>query len=246
MDEAERGAEGDRRVPEEPEEVHEPRRPDSEGRAARRPSRHGQDAAGPRGRRRGARPVLQPERLGVRRDVRRRRRGAHPRPVPAGRSQGALHRLHRRARRARQGARAEPGGQPRGTRADAEPAARRDGRLRLAQGRHHHGRDQPARGARPGPAPPRPLRPAGAGGQARREGARRDPADSRQGREAGAGRRPQGHCRAHRRICRRGPGEPRQRGGAARGAQRQDGGRACRISTRPSTGWSPASRRSAS
>ena len=98
-------AEGDRRVPEEPEEVHEPRRPDSEGRAARRPAGHRQDAARARGRRRGEGAVLQPERIGVRRDVRRRRRGAHPRSVPAGRSQGAVHRLHRRARRARQGAR---------------------------------------------------------------------------------------------------------------------------------------------
>ena len=48
-------AEGDRRVPEEPEEVHEPRRPDPEGRAARRPAGHRQDAAGARRRRRGAR-----------------------------------------------------------------------------------------------------------------------------------------------------------------------------------------------
>ena len=122
-----------------PEEVHEPRRPNSQGRAARRSSRHRQDAAGARGRRRSARAVLQPERLGVRRDVRRRRRGAHPRSLPAGRSQGALHRLHRRARCARQGARAESDRQPRRARADAQSAARGDGRLRLAQGRHHHG-----------------------------------------------------------------------------------------------------------
>ena len=39
VDEAEGGAEGDRRVPEEPEEVHEPRRPHPEGRAAGRPAR---------------------------------------------------------------------------------------------------------------------------------------------------------------------------------------------------------------
>ena len=103
----------------EPEEVHEPRRPDSEGRAARRPARDRQDAARARRGRRSARAVLQPERIGVRRDVRRRRRRAHPRSVPAGRSQGAVHRLHRRARRARQGARAEPDRQPRGARADA-------------------------------------------------------------------------------------------------------------------------------
>ena len=38
--------------------------------------------------------------------------------------------------------------QPRRARADAQPAARRDGRLRRPQGRHHHGRDQPSRSAR--------------------------------------------------------------------------------------------------
>jgi len=101
------------------------------------------------------------ERLGVRRDVRRRRRRPHPRSVSAGRSQGAVHRLHRRARRAGQGAHAEPVRQPRGARADPEPAARRDGRLRLAQRRHHHGRHQPAGSAGSGAAAPRPLRSAG-------------------------------------------------------------------------------------
>ena len=83
-----------------------------------------------------------------------------------------------------------PHRQPRGARADAQPAARRDGRLRLAQGRHHHGRDQPPRGARPGAAPPRPLRSAGARRQARRQGPRGDPPHPREGREAGARRRP--------------------------------------------------------
>ena len=229
-------AEGNRRVPEEPEEVHEPRRPDSEGRAAGRPAGHRQDAARARGRRRGARAVLQPERIGVRRDVRRRRRRAHPRSVSAGRSEGALHRLHRRARRARQGARAEPDRQPRGARADAEPAAGRDGRLRLAQGRHHHGRHQPARSARPGAAPPRPLRSAGARRQARRQGPRGDPADSRQGREDRARRRPEDRRGAHGRLRRRRSGQPRQRSGAARGAQRQDRGRDARTSSRRSIG----------
>ena len=49
------GAAGDRRVPEEPEEIHDARRPHSQGRAARRPAGHGQDAARARGRRRSAR-----------------------------------------------------------------------------------------------------------------------------------------------------------------------------------------------
>ncbi len=42
-------------------------------------------------------PVLRPLGLRLRRDVCRRRRGARPRHVPAGRSQGPLHHLHRRA-----------------------------------------------------------------------------------------------------------------------------------------------------
>ena len=130
------------------------------------------------------RAVLQPERLGVRRDVRRRRRGPGPRPVRPGRGQGAVHRLHRRARRPGQGPVAGSGRQPRGARADAQPAAVGDGRLRRPQGDHHHGRDQPARGARPGAAAPGPLRSPGAGRQARRQrprgGARRStPARSR-------------------------------------------------------------------
>ena len=53
-----------------------------------------------------------------------------------------------------------------------------------AQGDHHHGRDQPARGARPGAAAPGPLRSPGAGRQARRQGPRRGPEDSRPQRQA--------------------------------------------------------------
>ena len=156
-----RRAARDRRVPEDPEEVHDARRPHSEGRAARRPARHRQDAARPRRRRRSEGPLLQPERIGVRRDVRRRRRGARARSVPPGRSQGAVHRLHRRARRARQGPHAVADGRPRGARADAEPAARGDGRLRLEEGRHHHGR------RRTGPrcSTPRCSAPAGSTGR---------------------------------------------------------------------------------
>ncbi len=218
-------AEGDRRVPQDPEEVHDARRPHSQGRAARRSAGNRQDAARARRRRRSGRAVLQLERFGVRRDVRRRRRRPHPRSVSAGRSQGAVHRLHRRARRARQDARAEPVRQPRGARADAQSAARRDGRLRLAQGRHHHGRDQPAGGARPGAAAPRPLRSSGAGRQAGRQWTRSDPPHSRQDREAVAERRPADRRGADRRLCRRRSRQPRERGGAARRAQRPDLGR---------------------
>ncbi len=59
---------------------------------------------------------------------------------------GALGAGLRRARRAR---------------ADAEPAPRRDGRVRLEQGRHHHGRHQPPRRARPRAGAARTVRPAG-------------------------------------------------------------------------------------
>ena len=59
------------------------RRPAAQGRAARRPARHGQDAAGARDRRRGARRVLLGVGRGVRRVARRRRRRPHPRPVRA-------------------------------------------------------------------------------------------------------------------------------------------------------------------
>jgi cell division protease FtsH len=53
------------------------------------------------------------------------------------------------------------GRRPRRARADAEPAARRDGRLR-DEGQHHPDRrHQPARHPRPGAAAARPLRPPG-------------------------------------------------------------------------------------
>ena len=48
---------------------------------------------------------------------------------------------------------------PRRARADAQPAARRDGRLRRQGRRHPDRRHQPARHPRPGAAAPRPLRP---------------------------------------------------------------------------------------
>ena len=59
-------------------------RPHSQGRADGRPARHRQDAAGQSHRRRGGRRVLQHQRLGFRRDVRRRRRQPRARHVRAG------------------------------------------------------------------------------------------------------------------------------------------------------------------
>ena len=62
---------------------------DAQGRAAGRAARHRQDPAGARRRRRGGRAVLLDHRLGIRRDVRRRRRGARARSVRAGAPEGA-------------------------------------------------------------------------------------------------------------------------------------------------------------
>ena len=80
--------------------------------------------------------------------------GASPRarPVRAGQEERALHHLHRRDRRRRPPPRRRPRRRPRRARADAQPAARRDGRLRVERGRHPHRRHQPSRRARPGAA----------------------------------------------------------------------------------------------
>ena len=94
-------AHGDHRVPPPPGQVHQARRPHPQGRAAGRAPGNGQDAPVEGRGRRGQGAVLFHVRLGVRRDVRRRRRVARARPVPAGRAEGALHHLHRRARRPR-------------------------------------------------------------------------------------------------------------------------------------------------
>ena len=149
---------GDHRVPQGSEEVHAPRRPHPQGRPDDGPAGHRQDAARARDRRRGGRAVLLDQRLGLRRDVRRRRRQPRPRPVRAGQEERAVHHLHRRDRRGRPPPRRRPRRRSRRARADAEPAARRDGRLRVQRRRHHHRRDQPPRRARPGAAAPGPLR----------------------------------------------------------------------------------------
>ena len=86
-----------------------PRRQDPQGRAAGRLARHRQDAARPRDRGRGGRAVLHHLGLGLRRDVRRRRREPRARHVRAGQEERALHRLHRRDRRGRPPSRRGPG-----------------------------------------------------------------------------------------------------------------------------------------
>ena len=120
----------------------------------------GQDAPRPRRRRRGGRSLLLDLGLRLRRDVRRRRRLARPRPLRAGEAGVALHHLHGRDRRRRPPSRRRSRRWPRRARADAEPAPRRDGRLR-DEGQHHpHRRHEPARHPRSGAAAAGPLRPA--------------------------------------------------------------------------------------
>ena len=70
-----------------------------------------------------------------------------------------VHHLHGRDRRRRPPPRRRPRRRSRRARADAQPAAGRDGRLR-DEGQHHPDRrHQPARHPRPGAAAPGPLRP---------------------------------------------------------------------------------------
>ena len=135
----------------EPDAVLRRRRPHSEGRAARRPSGHRQDAARALDRRRSGRAVPVRQRIRFRRDVRRRRRRARPQAVPRCAPPRVLHHLHRRARRRRPQPRRQLA-QPRGARADAQPAARRDGRLRRPPGHRRHRRHQPPGHPRSGAA----------------------------------------------------------------------------------------------
>ena len=158
-----------------PVQVPEARRPHPARRADGRQPRHRQDAARARDRRRSQSAVLLDLRLRLRRDVRRRRRGARARHVRAGEEARAVHRVHRRDRRGRPPARRGPRRRQRRARADAEPAAGRDGRLRGDIGRDRDRRDQPPRRARPGAAAPGPLRPPGGRAAARHPRPRADP-----------------------------------------------------------------------
>ena len=242
-----RGAVRDQGLPAEPGPLPGPGREDPQGRAALRPARHRQDAAGPGRRRRGGRAVLHDLRLGLRRDVRRRRRLPRARPVRAGQAERPLHHLRRRDRRGRPPARRRPGRRPRRARADAQPAARRDGRLRRPQQRHPHRRDEPARHPGPGAAAPGPLRPADPG---RRAGPRRPPGDPRgalQGQAVRAGRRLRAAGQADGRDVRRRPGQRHQRGRAAHRPGERHADHRRRRSRSRSTAWSAgrgASRRS--
>jgi cell division protease FtsH len=98
-----------------------------------------------------------------------------PRPVPAGASDGPRDHLHRRDRLDRTQARRRPRGRSRRARADAQPDAVGDGRVRDLRGHRHHGRHQPARHPRPRAAAAGPLRPSDRGAPARVRGAPGDP-----------------------------------------------------------------------
>ena len=129
--------------------------------------------------------------------------------------------LRRRDRRRRPPPRRRPRRRPRRARADPQPAARRDGRLRRQGQRHPHRGDQPPRHPRPGAAAPGPLRPADR---------RRRPRPARaatqilevhaQGQADGRRRRPRGRRPAHPRLHRRRPRQRAQRGRAADRARR--------------------------
>ena len=106
-------------------------------------------------------PFFSHLRLRLRRDVRRRRRQPRPRPLRAGQAERALHHLHGRDRRRWPASRRRHGRRPRRARADAQPAAGRDGRLRAERRHHLDRRDQPPRHPRPGAAAAGPLRPPG-------------------------------------------------------------------------------------
>src|ERR1022692_3834197 len=93
---------------------------------------------------RGERAVLLDLRLRLRRDVRGRRRFARARPLRAGQEERPVHHLHRRDRRRRTPPRRGPRRRARRKGADAERAARRDGRLRGERRRHPRGRHEPA------------------------------------------------------------------------------------------------------
>ena len=175
-----------------------------------RPSRHRQDDARPGRRRRGRRPVPPRVRLGVRREVRRRRRAAGPRPVRPGPQARPRRHLLRRVRRHRQGPRRPE--QPRGARADAQPAARRARRLRHDRGRHRHRRDEPARHARPGRPPPGPLQPQDPCRPARRRRPQGDPRGPRPEQADRDDDRSRGHRPQDLRLLRRDARRPPQRG----------------------------------
>ena len=166
----------------------------AEGRAAARPARHRQDAAGQGRRPRVRRAVLLAVGVLVRRDVRRPRRGAHPAAVQRG-AQGTRPAIIFIDELDAVGA--QRGSDNNSEREqtlnqllvemdgfDYRPATRRDRRL------------EPAREARPGAAAPGPLRPPGLRLAARRRAAARRSSRSTRATSRCGGRRPRRCSRA--------------------------------------------------
>ena len=207
-------AAGDHRVPARAAEVPEAGRPDPEGRAADGPAGLGQDAPRARDRRRGERALLLDLGLGLRRDVRGRRRLPRARPLRAGQEERPLHHLHRRDRRRRPPPRGRARRRPRRARADAERPPRRDGRLREQRRCDPDRGHEPAGRARPGALAPGPLRPARRRLAPRRARPRGHPAGAHPQDPARGGRRPLRARALDARLLGRGPREPGERGGA--------------------------------
>ena len=210
-----------RRLPAQPQAFPRDRRPGPEGHPPAWTARDRQDAARQGGRARIGRHVLLTVGGVVRRDVRRPRRRADPAPVQGGTQEVARDRVHRRARRGRRPPRH---GHLRRARPDAEPAARRDGRVHRAQGGGRDRRLQPARQARPRAASAGPLRPPDLRLPARRRRPRADPRGPLAQQAARADRRPQAARPPDRRPDRRRPRQHLQRGGDLRRAPRSPRG----------------------
>ena len=177
---------------------------------------------------------------------RRRRRIARARPVRAGQEGRPGHHLHRRDRRGRPPARRGPRRRPRRARADAQPAARRDGRLRRATRASSSWRRPTARDIldpallRPGRFDRHDVR-----RSARHQGPRGDPEGPCPRQAAGRRCGSQEHRARHGRLYRRGSGEPAQRGRDPGHAQQAPLHHAGRISTRRSSRSSWVRRRRA-
>ena len=114
-------------------------------------------------------------------------------------------RARRRARRAR---------------ADAQPAPRRDGRLRFERGHYPDRGHQPARYPGQRPPPAGPVRPPDRRRHARRRGPGGDPQGPRQARPARRRCHAQGHRPFDARLLGGRPGQPGQRGRPRRSPQR--------------------------
>ena len=174
--------------------------PRAQGRAAVRPARHRQDAAGPRRRRREPRPLHSPQRPGDHAEVLRRERGQAPRGLRGSGAPRAGDPVHRRDRRRR--AQARRSGR-RGREARRRAAPEPDGRLRVARPGHRHRRHEHPGGARSGAAASRTIRSRDRDRRPEHAGPAADPQDPHARDAARARRRPAGDRRAFARLRRR-------------------------------------------